>query len=251
MAGELDWYALEVVRQKEYVAGFLLKRQLGCETFIPTETRWRRRNRYARGKSEIAYAAIPGVIFAGFPGPPAWFHLMRLPYITGVLSIGERPATVDGKQLSAYRETQLDGHLVIERVSVSYRGGKVERSQRSIFVEGRGILRAPREQRHMRSSATLHDPHPQPPATRPQVSGPSHLKSLHRSDFAFGRLEAHSRGRGAKEFATGEEVRVADGPFRDNNVRVKQIAGARAKVLLPLFGGVEATIRLDELEAIE
>jgi hypothetical protein len=45
-------------------------------------------------------------------------------------------------------------------------------------------------------------------------------------------------------------VRVADGPFRDNNVRVQQIAGARAKVLLPLFGGVEATIPLHELEAI-
>ena len=224
MAEELDWYALEVVRQKEYVAGFLLKRQFGCETFIPTETRWRRRNRYSRRKSEVAYAAIPGVIFAGFPGPPAWFHLMRLPHITGVLSIGDRPATVDGKQLSVYRATQLDGHLVIERVKVSYRGGEAERSQRFIFVEGRGILRAPQEQRHMRSSATPHDPHP---------------------------LPLPSRGRGAKEFATGEEVRVADGPFRDNNVRVKQIAGARAKVLLPLFGGVEATIRLDELEAIE
>jgi transcription antitermination factor NusG len=205
MAEELEWYALEVVRQKEYVAGFLLKRRFGCETFIPTETRWRRRNRYARGKSEIAYAAIPGVIFAGFPGPPAWFHLMALPHITGVLSIGDRPAKVDGKELAAYRETQLDGHLVVERVQVSYRGGEVDRSRRSIFVEGRGILRAPREQRHMRSH---------------------------------------------KEFASGEEVRVADGPFRDNNVRVRQIAGARAKVLLPLFGGVEATIALDELEAI-
>ncbi len=205
MSEELQWYALEVMRQKEYVAGFLLKRGSACEIFIPTETRWRRRSRYARAKTEFAYAAIPGVIFAGFAGPPAWYHLMRLPHITGVLSIGERPATINAKELAAYRATQLDGHLVIERVRVRYRGGDVERSRRSIFVEGRGILRAPEEQRHMRSR---------------------------------------------KEFAMGEEVRVADGPFRDNNVRVKQIAGTRAKVLLPLFGGVEATIPLDELEAI-
>ncbi len=205
MAEELNWYALEVIRQKEYVAGFLLKRGFACETFIPTTTRWRRRSRYARAKTELAYAAIPGVIFAGFAGPPAWYHLMRLQHITGVLSIGERPATINAKELSAFRATQLDGHLVIERVRVRYRGGEVERSRRSIFVEGRGILRAPQEQRHMRSK---------------------------------------------KEFATGDEVRVADGPFRDNNVRVKQIAGTRAKVLLPLFGGVEATIELDELEAI-
>ena len=74
MTGETDmhWYALDVVRQKEYLAGRILQRRLGCATFIPTETRWRKPNRFAKSKREVAFAALPGTIFAGFPGGPDW-----------------------------------------------------------------------------------------------------------------------------------------------------------------------------------
>lgn len=206
------WYALDVVRQKEYVAGYILNR-MGYATFIPTETRWRRRNRYARAKVEVAFAAIPGVIFVCLPAEPNWPRLLGLSVITGVLSIADVPRPLDAGELWRYRAGQLDGHLVVERVKVVGRGGVgVWRSRRSISVQGRGVLRAPPEQRHMRSR---------------------------------------------REVRVGSQAMVADGPFRYVTVTVQQIVGARAKVLLPLFGsaaspsgGVSVTIAVDQLEAV-
>jgi transcription antitermination factor NusG len=204
MTDELSWYALEVVRQKEYVAGFILKRQFAVATFIPTQTRWRYRNRHSRVKSELAFAAIPGVIFVGFADPPAWYYIMRMPLVTGVLSMGGRPARIDRRELDAYRASQLDGRLVLERPSPA--NDEAGRGRRSIFVEGRGLLRAPGEHRHMRSN---------------------------------------------REFTAGQKVRIAEGPLQEVTLRVKKIAGARARVLLPLFGGSRASIALGALEAAE
>jgi transcription antitermination factor NusG len=202
---ELHWYALDVVRQKEYVAGHLLQR-MGCVTFIPTETRWRKQNRFSKSKKEIAFAALPGVVFVGFDGAPKWFDVMNLSLVTGVLSINDAPYRIATatKEWLEYRSTQLDGHLVVERVRVPYRGTEIDRSQSSIYVQGRGILRAPKEQKHMRTK---------------------------------------------REFHVGQDAFVADGPFRFSIVTVKKITGARARVLLPLFGGTEATIPLQDLEA--
>lgn len=149
---DLHWYALDVVRQKEYVAGFIFQR-MGCFSFIPTETRWRKRNRYTKSKAEVAFAALPGVIFVGFPGPPNWFQVMSMHLVTGVLSTEDRPHRLhtDTQEWMAYRATQLDGYLVLSRVKARYRGEDIDRSVQSIFVQGRGILRAPKEQKHMRS----------------------------------------------------------------------------------------------------
>jgi transcription antitermination factor NusG len=202
---DVSWYALEVVRQKEYVAGFILKRRFAVETFIPTVTRWRYRHRYARVKSELAFAALPGVIFCGFADTPPWYDVMRAPLVIGVLSSGNGPARVDARELDAYRATQLDGHLVLEPPARAA-GGATGRGGRAIRVRGRGILHAPDEQRHMRSR---------------------------------------------REFAAGEDVRVAEGPLRDTTIRVRAIAGARARVLLPLFGGSKASIAVGALEAAE
>ncbi|MEO6709867.1 MAG: hypothetical protein ABIP42_09810, partial [Planctomycetota bacterium] len=92
----------------------------------------------------------------------------------------------------------------VERVKGTHRGAEVERSQTSIFVQGRGVLRAPKEHKHMKSK---------------------------------------------REFREGDDVLVTDGPFRYNTVRVKKITGKRATVLLQLFGGVEASVPLHDLEA--
>src|SRR5690554_3496430 len=169
---ETHWYALDVLRQKEYLAGHILQR-MGCQTFIPTETKFRRKNRYAKKKTEIAFAALPGVVFAGFSGPPNWYDVMRLSVVTGVLSLDGKPRRIrtDTKEWVAYRSSQLDGHMVVERVKSLYRGQEIDRSQKSIFVQGRGILRAPKEQKHMRSKL---------------------------------------------EFKIGDEMMVAEGPFRQH-----------------------------------
>jgi transcription antitermination factor NusG len=39
-----------------------------------------------------------------------------------------------------------------------------------------------------------------------------------------------------EEFAAGDNVEVLDGPFRDHRVKVVEISGAMAKILMPLFG---------------
>lgn len=149
----MHWYALDVVRQKEYLAGRILQRRMGCATFIPTETRWRKPNRFAKSKREVAFAALPGTIFAGFPGGPDWLKLFDVPLVTGVLSIGDRPMRIrtDDKDWVRYRGSQLDGYLVVERVKGTYKGEAVWRSQSGIHVQGRGVLRAPKEQQHMRT----------------------------------------------------------------------------------------------------
>lgn len=208
---EPHWYALDVVRQKEYVAGHIFNR-LGWETFIPTTTRYRKRNRYARAKVELAYAALPGLVFVGFPSPPDWYRVMRMHLVNGVLSTDGRPRRIDthDPQWLAWRAGQSDGRLIVETVR-QYRYVKelgrrsdIEVSAPSIHVEGRGLLRAPEVQRHMKSN---------------------------------------------REFDRGDRVLVSDGPFRFTTGTVVRIAGTRAKLLLPLFGGdTEIDIALEVLE---
>lgn len=141
---ELHWYALDVVRQKEYVAGHILQR-MGCMTFIPTETRFRKQNRYQKSKIEVGYAAIPGVVFCGFDGPPNWFRVMNMHLVNGVLSLDDKPRRIDttAKDWIWYRGHQLDGSLVIEKQRVMFRGQEVDRSAALIQVQGRGVLRSP------------------------------------------------------------------------------------------------------------
>jgi transcription antitermination factor NusG len=209
---ERHWYALDVVRQKEYVAGHIFNR-LGWETFIPTTTRYRKRNRYAKAKVEVAYAALPGVVFVGFPEAPDWYRVMGMHLVNGVLSVDDRPRRIDvnDREWLAYRDSQNDGHLVIEKVKQNryvkalQARTDVDVSTSSIHVEGRGILRAPEVQRHMKSN---------------------------------------------REFGQGDKVMVSDGPFRFSIGTVMQIAGPRANVLLPLFGGeTEIDFPLGDLEA--
>ena len=141
---ELHWYALDVVRQKEYVAGYILGR-MGAMTFIPTETRFRKQNRYRKSKVEVGYAAIPGTIFAGFQGAPNWFRVMNLHLVNGVLSLDDKPRRIDTacRDWINYRSRQLDGSLVIEKQRVMIRGVVVDKSATLIQIQGRGVLRSP------------------------------------------------------------------------------------------------------------
>lgn len=148
-ADEYHWYALDVVRQKEYVAGYLLNK-MGCMTFIPTETKFRKKSRYTKGKIEVAYAAFPGVVFAGFPAYPNWLRVRSLGLVNGVLSLPDQhgrvyPRRIDtaSKEWLMYRGRQTDGQLTVERHRVTFKGQEVERSVPLIHVQGKGVIRSP------------------------------------------------------------------------------------------------------------
>jgi hypothetical protein len=145
---EAHWYALDVMRQKEYVAAYLLQRRFGCMTFVPTQTRFRKRSRYvksAQSKIEVAYPAVPGVVFCGFPAAPEWFHVMGMHLVNGVLSMDGRPHRIEtaSREWIDYRAHQLDGSMTIERQVFLYGGGEVERSVKLIQIQGRGVIRSP------------------------------------------------------------------------------------------------------------
>ncbi|CDP52343.1 hypothetical protein [Devosia sp. DBB001] len=121
---DLNWYALTTHPQKEYTLAHIL-RSLGVETFVPTQTRWRATNRHTkarRHKEEMAFAVVPRYVFAGFPGTPPWFHLSQIPLVTGV--VGDKEQAL---RLNRFRFIEF---------AAAY---------------ANGALRAPVEQRHMRS----------------------------------------------------------------------------------------------------
>lgn len=142
-ADDLHWYALDVVRQKEYVAGFLLQR-MGCMTFIPTRMAFQKKTRYAKSKIEVARADLPGVVFAGFPSEPDWYRVMNMHLVNGVLSVDGKARRIDtaSKEWLVYRGGQLDGCLVVEAQSMKYRGEDVKRSVALVQVQGRGVIRS-------------------------------------------------------------------------------------------------------------
>lgn len=145
---ELHWYALDVVRQKEYVAGYLLNK-MGCMTFIPTETHFRKKNRYTKGKMEAARPSLPGMVFCGFPSAPDWYRVMNMRLVNGVLSLPDQygnyaPRRIDTgtREWMLYRGHQLDGHLTLERHLVMYKGQEVERTASFVSVQGKGVIRS-------------------------------------------------------------------------------------------------------------
>jgi len=158
--GEYHWYALDVVRQKEYVAGHILS-GMGCVTFIPTESRFRKKTRHSKGKMEVAHAAIPGTIFVGFPEAPNWFRVMGLHVVNGVLSVDDRPRRIDtaSRDWLRYRAYQTDGRMTVERHKVIVRVDgeevEVERSVPLISVQGRGVIRS---SMLLKSKASSHRP---------------------------------------------------------------------------------------------
>lgn len=145
---ELYWYALDVVRQKEFLAGYLFNKQ-GWMTFIPTQTGFRKKNRYTKGTVEVVRPALPGMVFVGFPVLPPWLQVMSMNLVNGVLSVPDSqgrvyPRRIDtaSRQWIDYRGSQLDGQMTLERQIVLHRGQEVEKVVPLISVQGRGVVRS-------------------------------------------------------------------------------------------------------------
>lgn len=145
---ELHWYAIDVVRQKEFLAGYFFNKR-GCMTFIPTETKFQKRSRYAKGKIEVVRPEFPGTIFVGFPGEPNWFDVMSMNLVNGALSLPDASGMVYPRRIDTasrewlrYRATRLDGQMTLERQLIIYRGQEVEKTVALVHVQGRGVIRS-------------------------------------------------------------------------------------------------------------
>lgn len=139
------WYALRVQPQKEFVVAYLL-RQRGADTYVPTELRARRRNRYVRGTDEMAYPVLPGIVFAGFEGEPPWYEVTRNTLVLGAIGYDGEPWRLDLVELLWWRARIPDGCLVLHRARDS------SRAMRLVRIEGRGVYRSPHERPHFISA---------------------------------------------------------------------------------------------------
>lgn len=103
LAKDMDWYALLVPPQKEFVAQEILKRQ-GYLTFVPFEKKWRFRSRYSQGKELRDYPMMPRYVFAAFRPVdddgraliPRWFDIFNLQIIKGVVGLHGVPKRING-----------------------------------------------------------------------------------------------------------------------------------------------------------
>lgn len=106
---DLEWYALRVPPQKEFIAQEILTRR-GIVTYCPTDRRWRRRNRYHKTKELVPYTLLPRLVLVGFiPGVPAWFNLFNLPLVQSCIGIGGRPVPLDPKAVRRMMLRYSDG----------------------------------------------------------------------------------------------------------------------------------------------
>lgn len=120
----LHWYALRAPANKELATAETLARR-GYSCLVPTETKFRRANRYAKRKREIILPIFPRYVFCGFAErTPPWYDVFRLPLVQGVVSI-----TTDGEPSEMRRAAITD----------------------LIRVYGTDPHRAPRPEQHMRT----------------------------------------------------------------------------------------------------
>lgn len=129
-AEEVQWYSLRVHPQKEYVVAYLLRKQ-GVRTFVPTEIRTHKRSSYSKGKAEFAKPEHPCRVFAGIPGEPAWYDLLKIHLIIGPEGMNGKPCRLDPKELFEYWGWHaLDGVL------------EIRDGLQMINVQGRGLVRS-------------------------------------------------------------------------------------------------------------
>ncbi len=91
---DLDWYALRVAPQKEFVVQEILTRK-GVATYCPSDKRWRRQNRYTKNKDLKSFPLMPSYVFAGFiPGIPSLYDLRKVDAILGCIGFNGEPKRI-------------------------------------------------------------------------------------------------------------------------------------------------------------
>lgn len=125
--GQLDWFLVRVPSGKELAAERILD-DAGLIVFVPTETRFRRANRYAKRKREIRFPLAPGYLLTGF-APVArmdlypWADLFRYRIVTGVVGHEGRPLAVPFCQVRRLLVRHHAGEFMAPRMQEFMRSG--------------------------------------------------------------------------------------------------------------------------------
>lgn len=100
---DMVWFVVFALSGQEFAAQKLL-RHWGASAYLPLRSKWRRLNRYQRVKERVAYPAIAGSLFVGFPSHEVpWFDIFRsLPSVYGVLGVTGKPVAIPGERLAQF-----------------------------------------------------------------------------------------------------------------------------------------------------
>lgn len=102
------WYALRVAPQKEFLTQTILHER-GMLTYVPSDNKWRKKDRYRNTKVLIPYPVARGYVFAAFPVlidgagrevcRPLWFDLFNISTVLGVVGVRGEPKPIDRVKL--------------------------------------------------------------------------------------------------------------------------------------------------------
>lgn len=99
-AGDMAWYAVKVVPREEIKAAYELKRD-GWDVFCPYLTRWVRKSRYTKSRTEKPFALIPRYVFIGHHAdmPVPWFDVCAVDNVIGPLGNNGQPSVIRWAQI--------------------------------------------------------------------------------------------------------------------------------------------------------
>ncbi len=95
----LSWYALLCRPGAEKLTQDTL-RLMGYTAIVPSREEFRGVNRYVREKRTKRYACMPRYVLIGFGDAPAWYDVLTLSMISGVLASNGFPAKIPYRQLA-------------------------------------------------------------------------------------------------------------------------------------------------------
>lgn len=135
--GDAQWYALSVVVQKEYTAAHLLERNEGVWAFVPTDSAFRRRTRYSKGRVEYAKPEMPGCIVVRFDSEPIWYNVLDNNLVYGPL--GNDGEIRELHDMVSFLARVSPGHLVLRNgtqlVSVNGREMRAPTSHKRVITK--------------------------------------------------------------------------------------------------------------------
>ena len=85
-SGELRWYALLIVPQKEAAAQEMLARK-GITSYCPMDFKWRKANKFAVDQTLFSFPLMPGWLFIGMPHEAQpWHDVVSLAMVRAVVA---------------------------------------------------------------------------------------------------------------------------------------------------------------------
>lgn len=133
----ISWFVVRISGAEEFRAQRMLSR-LGVWVFLPTETKWRRLNRYARDKQRRDYPLLARYLIVGLTeGGPGWLALFNTGLIRGIVCENGRPYRLYQEEVEALNEA-LDAGAYVAPASQRFMrtGGEFAAGDDVFIVEG-------------------------------------------------------------------------------------------------------------------